>query len=141
MLTSNQIQEILPHRFPILLVDRIDELEVGFRAKGVKCVSVNEAYFNGHFPQKHVMPGVLIIEALAQTGAVAILSDEKMKGKLAFFAGIKSAKFRRQVIPGDVLVLDAELIKLKGAFGLSKGVATVNGEIACECEIIFTIGS
>lgn len=140
MLDSNQIQEIIPHRYPFLLIDRVDELVIGERAKGVKCVTVNEAHFNGHFPRKHVMPGVLIIEALAQMGAVAILSDDKHKGKIAFFAGIKSAKFRRQVVPGDVLVLDSRLIKLKSNFGLSKCIATVNDEIACECEIIFSIG-
>jgi len=140
MLDSNQIQEILPHRYPFLLIDRVDELEVGFRAKGIKCVTVNEAHFNGHFPQKHVMPGVLIIESLAQMGAVAILSDEKYKGKLAYFAGIRSAKFRRQVVPGDVLTLEAELIKLKGSFGISKAVAMVGNEIACECEVMFSIG-
>jgi 3-hydroxyacyl-[acyl-carrier-protein] dehydratase len=140
MLDSNQIQEIIPHRYPFLLIDRVDELDVGSRAKGIKCVTVNEAHFNGHFPQKHVMPGVLIIESLAQMGAVAILSDEKYKGKLAYFAGIRSAKFRRQVVPGDTLILEAELIKLKGNFGISKAIAMVGDKIACECEIMFSIG-
>ncbi|HHU56317.1 MAG TPA: 3-hydroxyacyl-ACP dehydratase FabZ [Acholeplasmataceae bacterium] len=141
LLTSNEIQKILPHRYPFLLIDRVDELEVGKRAVGVKCVSANEAHFMGHFPQKHVMPGVLIIEALAQVGAVSLLTAEENKGKLALFAGIKNAKFRRQVIPGDVLHLEAELIKQKGSIGISKGIARVNGEIACECEIIFAIES
>lgn len=140
VLNSNQIQEILPHRPPFLLVDRIDELEIGSRAKGIKCVTANEAQFTGHFPQEHVMPGVLIIESLAQVGAVAILSQEEYKGKIAYFAGIKSAKFRRKVIPGDILVLDSRLTKLRGTIGLASCVATVNDEVACECELIFAIG-
>lgn len=139
VLNSNEIQKIIPHRYPFLLVDRIDELEVGKRAKGVKCVSVNEAQFLGHFPQEQVMPGVLIIESLAQVGAVAILSDDHNKGKIAYFTGIKEAKFRRKVVPGDVLVLESELIHKKGPFGFSHCIAKVNDEIACECEIMFTI--
>lgn len=139
MLNSNQIQEIIPHRYPFLLVDRIDDLEIGKKAKGIKCVSINEAQFLGHFPEKQIMPGVLIIEAIAQVGAVAILSSEKNKGKIAYFAGIKNAKFRRQVIPGDVLRLEAELIKQKNSIGISKGIAMVDDEIACECELIFAI--
>jgi 3-hydroxyacyl-[acyl-carrier-protein] dehydratase len=139
MLDINQIQEIIPHRYPFLLIDRVDELEVGYRAKGIKCVSGNEDFFNGHFPQKKIMPGVLIIEALAQMGAVAVLSEEKYKNKLAIFAGIKNAKFRRPVVPGDTLVLDSRLIKVKGNFGISKAIATVDNEVACECEIMFTI--
>lgn len=140
VLNSNEIQKIIPHRYPFLLVDRIDELEVGRRAVGVKCVSAHESQFLGHFQEEHVMPGVLIIEALAQVGAVAVLSDEKFKGKTAYFAGIKEAKFRRKVIPGDVLELEATLTKFKGPFGFSTAVAKVNNEIACECEIMFTIG-
>ena len=104
-LNSNQIQEILPHRYPFLLVDRILECEPGKMAKGIKCVSANEMHFLGHFPQKHVMPGVLIIEALAQTGAVVLLMEEENKGKIALFGGIKNARFRKQVVPGDVLEL------------------------------------
>ena len=104
-LNSNQIQEIIPHRYPFLLVDRITDFEPGKWAKGIKCVSVNEMQFCGHFPQEHVMPGVLIIEALAQVGAIAILSLEENKGKIAYFGGIKNAKFKRQVKPGDVLEL------------------------------------
>jgi 3-hydroxyacyl-[acyl-carrier-protein] dehydratase len=139
ILNSNDIQKIIPHRYPFLLIDRVDELEPGKRAKGVKCVTVNESHFLGHFPVQHVMPGVLIIEALAQMGAVAVLSSEDNKGKLALFGGVKNAKFRKKVIPGDVLVLDSELIKTKGPFGFSKGIATVNGEVVCECEIVFTV--
>ena len=138
-LNSNDIQKIIPHRFPFLLIDRVDELEIGRRAKGIKCISVNEPFFQGHFPQEHVMPGNLIVEALAQMGAVAVLTSEEYKGKIAFLAAVKNAKFRRKVIPGDVLVLDSELVKMRGNFGFSKCVATVDGEIACECEISFAI--
>ncbi len=114
VLDSNQIQEIIPHRYPFLLVDRIDELKVGEYAIGRKCISANEMQFMGHFPQKHVMPGVLMIEALAQVGAIALLTVEENKGKIAYFAGIKSAKFRKQVVPGDVLILETRFKKLRG---------------------------
>jgi 3-hydroxyacyl-[acyl-carrier-protein] dehydratase len=139
VLNSSEIQKIIPHRYPFLLVDRIVELDVGFRAVGIKCVSVNEAQFAGHFPQEQVMPGVLIIESLAQVGAVAVLSHEDYKGKIVYFAGIKSAKFRRKVIPGDVMILESKLTKLRGNIGLSQCVAKVGDEIACECEIMFAI--
>ena len=108
-LNSNEIQEILPHRYPFLMVDRIVECEPGTYAKGLKCVSANEMQFMGHFPQKHVMPGVLLIEALAQVGAVALLTEEENKGKIAFFGGIKNARFKEQVIPGDVVELECEI--------------------------------
>ena len=140
VLNSNQIQEIIPHRYPFLLIDRIDELEPGKRALGVKCVSANEMQFMGHFPQQHVMPGVLIIEALAQVGAVAILSLEDNKGNIAYFAGIKSAKFRQKVIPGDVLTLETELIKVKGSIGVGKAVAKLGDKVAVEAELTFAIG-
>ena len=138
-LNSNQIQEILPHRYPFLLVDKIVDFEPGQWAKGIKCVSANEMQFLGHFPQQHVMPGVLIIEALAQTGAVAILCKEENKGKIAFFGGIKKARFRKQVIPGDVLELSCEIIAQKGPVGIGKATATVNGEVAVDAEISFAI--
>lgn len=138
-LNSNQIQEILPHRYPFLLVDKIVELEPGKSAKGIKCVSANEMQFMGHFPQKHVMPGVLIIEALAQTGAVALLSEEENKGKIALFAGINNAKFKRQVIPGDVLELNCEIIACKGPLGVGKAEAYVNGQLAVTAELKFAI--
>lgn len=141
VLNSNQIQEIIPHRYPFLLVDRIDHLEVGVGAIGIKNVSVNDYFFLGHFPQEHVMPGVLIIEALAQVGAVAILSSEENKGKIAYFAGIKDAKFKRKVIPGDTLVLEANLIRVKGKIGISEAVAKVNNKVACECTIMFAVGN
>lgn len=140
VLNSNQIQEVIPHRYPMLLVDQIEELEAGKRAVGIKCVSVNEQFFCGHFPQEHVMPGVLIIEALAQTGAVALLSQDSFKRKVAYFAGINKARFKRKVIPGDVLKLEVEITKLRGPVGIGSAKATVNGELACEAELMFAIG-
>lgn len=138
-LNSNQIQEILPHRYPFLLVDRITECEPGKSATGIKCVSANESQFMGHFPQKHVMPGVLIIEALAQTGAVALLAEEKNKGKIAYFGGIKQARFKRQVIPGDVLTLKCEIISSKGSVGIGKAEAYVGDQLAVTAELTFAI--
>ena len=138
-LNSNQIQEILPHRYPFLLVDRILDFEPGVKAIGRKCVTANEMQFLGHFPQMHVMPGVLIIEALAQTGAVAILSKEENKGKVALFGGIKNAKFKRQVVPGDVLELHCEIIKEKGPIGIGKAEAYVDGKLAVMAELTFAI--
>jgi 3-hydroxyacyl-[acyl-carrier-protein] dehydratase len=140
-LNSNEIQEILPHRYPFQLVDRITDGEAGKWAKGVKCVSVNEMQFLGHFPQQHVMPGVLIIEALAQVGAVAILSEEENKGKLVFFGGIKNARFKKQVTPGDVLELECELTERKGPVGYGKAVAKVDGKVAVVAELTFAIGN
>jgi len=138
-LNSNQIQEIIPHRYPFLLIDRIIEVIPGVSAKAIKCVSVNEQQFCGHFPQQHIMPGVLIIEALAQTGAVAILLEDENKGKTALFGGIKSARFKRQVIPGDQLTLSCEIITRRGPIGIGRAVATVNGEIAVVAELTFAI--
>ena len=139
-LDSNQIQEILPHRWPFQMVDKITECEPGKMARGIKCVSVNEAQFCGHFPQYHVMPGVLIIEALAQVGAVALLTMDEFKGQTAFFGGIKNARFKQQVRPGDVLELECELIRLRGSVGIGKGVARVDGKIAAQGEFTFAIG-
>jgi len=137
MLNSNQIQEIIPHRFPFLLVDRIIELEAGVRAVGIKNVSVNEPFFQGHFPQEHIMPGVLIIEAMAQVGAVAILSLPQYHGKIAYFAGIKEAKFRRKVIPGDTLRLEITLVTLRGSFGIGEAKAYVDDQLAVEATLTF----
>lgn len=135
-----EIQEILPHRYPFLLVDKIEEIEEGKKAVGYKNVTMNEYFFQGHFPEEPVMPGVLIVEALAQVGAVALLSKEEYKGKIAYFGGINKAKFRRKVVPGDVLKLEVEMIKMKGPAGVAKGIATVNGEKACEAEMMFAVG-
>lgn len=139
MLNTKQIMEILPHRAPFLLVDRIDELEPGKRAVGVKAVSYNEPYFQGHFPQEPVMPGVLICEALAQVGAVALLSKEEYKGRLAFFGGINKARFRQKVSPGDVLRLETELIKIKGPVGIGKAVAYLGDKVCVEAELTFVV--
>lgn len=131
--------EIIPHRQPFLLIDTIEELEPGKRAVGKKCVSYNEPYFGGHFPQEPVMPGVLILEALAQVGAVAILSCDEFKGKTAFFGGIRNAKFRQKIVPGDVLMLELEIIKQKGPIGVGSAKATVNGRTAVTAELTFAI--
>lgn len=139
-LNSNEIQKILPHRYPFLLVDKITDYEAGKWAKGIKCVSANEMHFCGHFPEMHVMPGVLIIEALAQVGAVSILTEEENKGKIAFFGGIKNARFRQQVYPGDVLELECEMIVRKGPVGIGKAVAKVNGKVAVAAELSFAVG-
>ena len=139
-LNSNQIREIIPHRYPMQLVDKIVDFEPGVWAEGIKCVTVNEPFFQGHFPEAHVMPGVLIIEALAQTGAVAILSQEEFKGKIAFFGGIKNARFRQQVRPGDVLNLRCEITEREGPVGFGKAVAKVGDKVAAQAEISFVIG-
>ena len=139
MLNTKQIMEILPHRAPFLLVDRIDELEPGKRAVGCKAVSYNEPFFQGHFPQEPVMPGVLILEALAQTGAVAILSLPENHGKLVLFGGIDQARFKGRVLPGDVLLLETEIIKRKGPIGVGSAKATVNGKLVAKAELTFAI--
>ncbi|MRG86168.1 3-hydroxyacyl-ACP dehydratase FabZ [Salinibacillus xinjiangensis] len=136
----NQIKEIIPHRYPFLLVDQIVEFEEGEKAVGIKNVTINEPFFQGHFPDYPVMPGVLIVEALAQVGATSILQKEENKGKIGFLAGIDKCRFKRQVTPGDQLRLEVEIIRVKGPIGKGKGVATVNGEVACEAEITFAIG-
>lgn len=140
VLTIQEIMEILPHRQPFLLIDTVEELEVGVRAKAKKCVTYNEPFFAGHFPQEPVMPGVLIIEALAQTGAVAILSKPENKGKIAYFGGINNAKFKGKVVPGDVLELETEIIKSKGPVGVGSAKAYVNGKVAAQAELTFAIG-
>ncbi|WP_053361013.1 3-hydroxyacyl-ACP dehydratase FabZ [Bacillus sp. FJAT-27251] len=139
MLDITQIKEIIPHRYPFLLIDKIIEVDEGKRAVGLKNVTANEEFFNGHFPDYPVMPGVLIVEALAQVGAVAMLKPEANRGKLAFFAGIDNCRFKRQVKPGDQLRLEVEMIKVRGPMGKGKAIATVDGEIACETEIMFAL--
>ncbi|EOP33806.1 MULTISPECIES: 3-hydroxyacyl-ACP dehydratase FabZ [Bacillus] len=140
MLDIQQIKEIIPHRYPFLLVDKVLEVEEGKRAIGIKNVTANEEFFNGHFPDYPVMPGVLIVEALAQVGAVAMLKKEENRGRLAFFAGIDNCRFKRQVRPGDQLHLEVEMTRVRGSIGKGKAIATVNGEIACETEITFALG-
>lgn len=134
-----EIEAILPHRHPFLLIDRIDELEPGMRAVGVKAVAFHEEFFAGHFPGEPVMPGVLILEALAQVGAVAILSVEENKGKTAFFGGVDNVRFRRKVVPGDVLTLTCEIIRTRGNVGVGTALASVNGERAVTAEMTFVI--
>jgi len=141
LLNTAQIMEIIPHRQPFLLIDTVEEMEPGKRALARKCVSYNEPFFAGHFPKEPVMPGALIVEAMAQAGAVAVLSLPQMKGKTAYFAGIRSAKFKRKVLPGDVLDLDVEIVKMKGPIGVGKGSAYVDGQLAASAEIMFAIGS
>ena len=138
--TAQEIMDIIPHRYPFLLIDTIEELEPGVRALGKKCVSVNEPFFQGHFPGNPVMPGVLIVEALAQVGAVAMLSQPDFRGLTAYFAGIDKARFRRKVVPGDVLLLETEIIKVKGPVGVGRAVAKVDGQVAAQAELTFSIG-
>ena len=140
MLNTKEIMEIIPHRYPFLLVDTAELQEDGMGAVGYKNVTINEPFFQGHFPGEPVMPGALIVEALAQVGAIAILSQEANRGKIAYFGGIKEAKFRSKVVPGDVLKLECTIIKQKGPIGVGKCLATVNGKKACEAELTFAIG-
>jgi 3-hydroxyacyl-[acyl-carrier-protein] dehydratase len=138
-LEAADIMRIIPHRYPFLLIDRVVELEPGKRVVAVKNVTANESQFTGHFPERPIMPGVLMVEALAQAGAVAVLSLPEYRGKLALFAGIDECRFRRTVLPGDQLILTVELEKLRGAFGRAKAVARVGDEIAVEATISFVI--
>ena len=135
-----QIKELIKHRYPFLLVDKILELEEGKRAVGIKNVTANEDFFNGHFPEYPVMPGVLIVEELAQVSAVVMLSKEGNQGRLGLLAGIDHCRFKRQVKPGDHLRLEVEITRLKGPVGKGKGIATVDGELVCETELIFAFG-
>lgn len=139
MMDVKEIQKILPHRYPFLMVDRIEEIEVGKRAVGIKNVTVNEPFFQGHFPGTPIMPGVLIVEAMVQVGAVTLLSLEEYKGKIAVFAGIDKLRFRGQVIPGDTLRMEAEILALKRGIGKARGKAEVDGKIVCEGEFMFAV--
>jgi 3-hydroxyacyl-[acyl-carrier-protein] dehydratase len=140
ILDAVDIQRIIPHRFPFLLVDRIVEMVPMKRAVGIKSVSMGEPFFQGHFPDYPVMPGVLIVEAIAQVGAVLMLSEEAYRGKTAFFAGIDNVRFKRQVKPGDVLRLEVEIGQVRRSIGTGTGQATVNGELACRGEFMFALG-
>lgn len=150
---TKQIMEIIPHRQPFMLLDTIEEMEPGKRVRARKCVTYNEPFFAGHFPQEPVMPGVLLVEAMAQAGAVAMLSQPQMKGKTAYFAGIQSAKFKHKVVPGSVLELEVEIVKVKGPVGIGKGTVSIvsiereggteeiKRKLAASAEIMFAIGS
>lgn len=140
MLTVKEIKDILPHRYPFLMIDRVEEVVEGKSAKGYKNVTINENFFNGHFPDYPVMPGVLILEALAQMGAICILSQEEFKGKIGFLVGADKVRWKKQVMPGDKLDLEIEIVKLRGSIGIGKGKATVDGNLVCEGEIMFAIG-
>ena len=140
VLDSTQIQKIIPHRYPMLLIDRVDELEPGKKAVATRNVTIHEEVFNGHFPDNPVMPGVLIVEALAQTGAVALLSMPEFKGKTAYFGGIRQAKFRKVVRPGDTLRLEVTLDKIRNNIGPGKAEATIDGKKCCSAELTFMIG-
>ncbi len=139
-LNSNQIAQLLPHRYPFALVDRIIDGEPGQWARGIKCVSVNEQIFCGHFPQEHVMPGVLLIEAMAQVGAVAILTLPEYAGKIAYFGGIKQARFKSKVVPGDVVTLECTLVQRRGPIGIGQATAKVGDRLAATAELTFAIG-
>lgn len=139
VLDIRQIQAVLPHRYPFLLVDRIVEMETGKKAVGIKNVTINEPFFQGHFPDYPVMPGVLIVEALAQVGAVAILSVEENRGKIGLLAGLDGFRFKEQVRPGDTLVLEVELTRVRGSVGKGHGVAKVNGKVVAEGDLMFAL--
>ena len=138
-LNIEEIQQIIPHRYPFLLVDKVKILEPGKKAIGYKNVSINEPFFQGHFPNEPIMPGVLIVESMAQVGAVAVLSKEEFKGKTPYFAGLNKVKFRKKVVPGDILKLEVEMIKMRGSIGIGKGTATVDNSVAAEAELLFAI--
>ena len=140
LLNKEQIKEIIPHRDPFLLIDEVESMEIGKSIVAIKHVNAGEYYFEGHFPQEKVMPGVLIIEALAQAGAVAILSMEANKGKIAYFGGIKEAKFRQKVVPGDTLRLEVKIDRLRSSAGTGVGTAYVGEKMACSCSLLFAIG-
>ncbi len=139
MIESQEIQQIIPHRYPFLMVDRIIELEEGKRAVGIKNVSGNEPYFQGHFPEYPIMPGVLIMEALAQVGAVVVLKKPEFAGQIALFAGLDQVRFRRPVLPGDTLRLEVELTKFRGSLGIAEGKAFVGEELAAQGKLTFAL--
>jgi 3-hydroxyacyl-[acyl-carrier-protein] dehydratase len=135
-----EILKMLPHRYPLLLVDKVHELEPGKRAVGIKNVTINEPFFQGHWPDMPVMPGTLILEAMTQVGAIMLLTDPANAGKHAYIGGLDKVRFRRKVVPGDVLVITAEFVKAKGDLGRGKAIACVEGEVACEGEFSYGLG-
>lgn len=141
ILSAQEVMEIIPNRYPIFFIDAVDELEAGKRIVCRKNVTINEAFFQGHFPGEPVMPGVLIIEALAQAGSIPLLKQEGFEGKTGYLGGVNKAKFRQKVVPGDVLTLEVEILKAKKNAGLAKGTASVDGKKVAECEMTFIIGA
>lgn len=139
MLSSSEIKQIIPHRYPMLLVDKIIEMEPMKRAVGIKCVTINEEFFQGHFPGRPIMPGVLLLEAMAQVGGIALLYPEEYRGKLALFAGMDKVKFRKPIVPGDVLYMSAEIAKTRGLVGKIETVAKVNDQVVAEAEFTFAL--
>lgn len=139
ILNINEIMDIIPHRYPFLFVDKVQLVELGVKGIGYKNVTMNESYFQGHFPGMPVMPGVIIVETMAQVGAVILLSDENFAGKTPYFAGINKVRFKRKVVPGDTLKMEVEIIKLRGSIGVGQGKAYVGDELACEGEFLFAI--
>ena len=135
-----EIMSIIPHRQPFLLIDRVEEIVEGEKVIATKNVSYNEPFFAGHFPQEPVMPGVLMVEALAQTGAVAILSLEENKGKIAYFGGINKCKFKGKIVPGDKVRLETKIIRRKGPVGVGEAVASVDGKVVVSAELTFMVG-
>lgn len=139
-LNIEEIKEIIPHRYPFLLIDKVEDYEIGKRTHAVKCITASEPWFLGHFPQKNVMPGVLLVEAMAQAGAVSILSMEENRGRIAYFSGIKNAKFRREVIPGDRLDIYVDIVKMRKNYGVGEGKIYCEDNLCVEAEISFFIG-
>lgn len=139
MLNIEEIKGIIPHRYPFLLIDKVSLEAIGVMGIGYKNVTINEPFFQGHFPDNHVMPGVLIVESMAQVGAVVLLSDENFKGKTAYFAGINKVRFKKKVVPGDTLKMEVEIVKLRGSIGIGQGKAYVDEKLACEGEFLFAI--
>lgn len=140
MIDINDIKKILPHRYPFLLVDRVLELVPNQRVVALKNVTVNESFFNGHFPGKPVMPGVLIIESMAQAAGLVMLSQEEHKGKVPYFTGIDNARFRRPIVPGDQIIIEVDVLKVRGSVGRVKAVAKIDNQIATEAELMFVLG-